>query len=267
MFNSCSLFLKDPMPTLKEEILLLLEEGFYFLLNPWTYLGHSARYSPGSLYTTVTRLEQKGLIKKITRKGRKQLKLTSLGKAVLEKHRTDANKQRPSWDRKWRLVIFDIPERQAELRQHLRAYLKAMGFGKVQRSVWISPYDHSSEIRRYLRKIQLSDFVFQLLVDIFEGLPGDMIASSFWDLQRLHDQYIKFSRDWTVRLGKLEKSAKKSADFDAALLRRCLSHLTWDYQSIAALDPHLPLELLPADWGGTAARKLVENWQKKYSPE
>ena len=81
------LILMYPMPTLKEEILLLLEEGVFFLLNPYIYLKHTSQYSPKSIYTTVHRLECIGLVRKFKQEGKIHLKLTNPGKAFLEKHR------------------------------------------------------------------------------------------------------------------------------------------------------------------------------------
>jgi DNA-binding transcriptional regulator PaaX len=40
--------------------------------------------------------------------------------------------------------------------------------------------------------------------------------------------------------------------------RRLKNNLLWDYQSILARDPRLPLDLLPSDWGGTAAKAFIE---------
>mgnify|MGYP001617628735 FL=1 len=45
------------------------------------------------------------------------------------------------WDRKWRIVIFDIWERRRGVRDRLRNLLQKNGFVKVQNSVWVYPYD------------------------------------------------------------------------------------------------------------------------------
>jgi len=253
------------MPTLKEQILLTLEEGAFFLLNPYISLKFSTHYSQNSIYTTVHRMEKRGLIRKFEREGKKHLKLTTRGKAVLEKHRANSKKQRPPWDQKWRLVIFDVPESKAELRKCLRRYLITMGFGKAQRSVWISPYDFRKEIRMYLRKLKLSDFVYQLLVENFEGLTGEEIATTFWDLENISNKYVKFYRDWSERLNGIEDNMKETADPDLAILQRHMKHLNWDYQAILSRDPSLPMELLPADWGGKIAQEFVQTYKQKFS--
>ncbi|MBI2097377.1 MAG: CRISPR-associated endonuclease Cas2 [Candidatus Vogelbacteria bacterium] len=61
------------------------------------------------------------------------------------------------WDKKWRLVIFDVPERKRRARNALRQKLVELGFRELQRSVFIHPYDCQREI----------DFV----VEFFEVRP------------------------------------------------------------------------------------------------
>ncbi|OGL64758.1 CRISPR-associated endonuclease Cas2 [Candidatus Uhrbacteria bacterium RIFCSPLOWO2_01_FULL_47_24] len=58
------------------------------------------------------------------------------------------------WDRKWRLVLFDVPEIQKKYRDFLRKLMRANGFRMWQLSVWVSPYNpepHLSNVLRYLR--------------------------------------------------------------------------------------------------------------------
>jgi phenylacetic acid degradation operon negative regulatory protein len=142
-----------------------------------------------------------------------------------------------------------------------------MGFGKAQRSVWSFPYGLNKEVSKYLKKLKLLDSVYQLLVEDFEGLTGKEIAAAFWDLQSLHDKYIEFCRDWTEKLSqlqKLEDTKKESANYDMGIFQKCVRRLTWDYQAILSQDPHLPMELLPDDWGGKIAKEFVETCRQKF---
>ncbi|MBI4066379.1 hypothetical protein HY411_01540, partial [Candidatus Gottesmanbacteria bacterium] len=45
------------------------------------------------------------------------------------------------WDGRLHLVIYDIPEERAEDRYLLREYIKRIGCGRLQDSVWITPYN------------------------------------------------------------------------------------------------------------------------------
>ncbi len=53
--------------------------------------------------------------------------------------------QKP-WDRKWRLVFFDIPERKRVGRDALRNKLRELGFLMINHSVWVHPYPCEKEV-------------------------------------------------------------------------------------------------------------------------
>ena len=48
--------------------------------------------------------------------------------------------KRKKWDGKWRVIIFDIPEKLRGKRDLLRKELNNFGFMQLQRSVWAYPY-------------------------------------------------------------------------------------------------------------------------------
>lgn len=50
------------------------------------------------------------------------------------------------WDKKWRLLIFDIPEKKRYARDALRSVLKRIGFYELQKSVFVFPYECKSEL-------------------------------------------------------------------------------------------------------------------------
>lgn len=45
------------------------------------------------------------------------------------------------WDKKWRILIFDIKEERKRLREKIRNTLISIGFVRLQDSVWVYPYD------------------------------------------------------------------------------------------------------------------------------
>ena len=50
------------------------------------------------------------------------------------------------WDERWRLVIFDIPEKFKKARDALALTLKRIGFHRLQKSVFIHPFECKDEI-------------------------------------------------------------------------------------------------------------------------
>jgi len=50
------------------------------------------------------------------------------------------------WDKKWRIVMFDVPEKFKRTRDSLRMHFKNMGFYEFQKSVFVHPYPCAKEI-------------------------------------------------------------------------------------------------------------------------
>lgn len=57
------------------------------------------------------------------------------------------------------MVIFDIPEYSALLRRRLRRLLKVLRFIQVQKSVWITEYDHRDVLGQAVKEMDLADYV------------------------------------------------------------------------------------------------------------
>ena len=74
--------------------------------------------------------------------GSVQLTLTDKGKNKVLIYNPDslAIPKPKHWDGKWRVVVFDIPEKRRGARDSLRSYLKRLGFHELQKSVFIHPY-------------------------------------------------------------------------------------------------------------------------------
>jgi hypothetical protein len=68
--------------------------------------------------------------------------LTECGKNELIKYevRQARVRKQKRWDKKWRVVIFDIREIHRQKRNELRKLLAALGFKLLNKSVWIFPY-------------------------------------------------------------------------------------------------------------------------------
>ncbi len=73
------------------------------------------------------------------------------------------------WDGKWRLLMFDIPEKLRGLRHTFRRKLKQLGFYHFQRSVFILPYECKKEIDLLTDYLQITPFVHLLTADRFLG--------------------------------------------------------------------------------------------------
>lgn len=101
--------------------------------------------------------------------------LTESGKKrILKYHLDEMSIKAPrSWDGKWRVVIFDIPEDLKTARDVMREKLKNLGLYQLQKSVWVYPHpcqdevdfvSHVYEVGRYLlyfeaKKLENEEFL------------------------------------------------------------------------------------------------------------
>lgn len=63
------------------------------------------------------------------------------------------------WDKKWRLVMFDIPENRKKHREALRFHLKDLGFFEYQKSIFAHPYECQNELDYLIEFYDLRKFV------------------------------------------------------------------------------------------------------------
>lgn len=103
--------------------------------------GMHRRLSPEYVTTVVHRLKRKGYLRIEGRGKKARIRITESGKKYLESKRITML-HRPKtrrWDGRWRIVMFDIPEKNRKFRDNLRNELKLVGFKKLQESVWVTP--------------------------------------------------------------------------------------------------------------------------------
>lgn len=109
----------------------------------------SRRFSKKQLTDAVIYLRKQKLIEYVADKnGKTIVKITTKGKTRLRKFAIDLMeiKKPKVWDKKWRLVMFDIPVRFTKGREALRYHLKELGFFQFQKSAWLYPYPGEDEI-------------------------------------------------------------------------------------------------------------------------
>jgi phenylacetic acid degradation operon negative regulatory protein len=157
------------------------------------------------------------------------------------------------WDRKWRLVIFDIPEEERGYRYHLRDKLLDLGFGKVQDSTYISPYPLLKPIERLISDLGIHKYV--RLMEISKIDDEKNLALKAWNLRHLSFDY----EDYIKKVQRQIFVAKN--DFFWPLLAKQLEK---EYVDLFSRDPHLPEEFLPKNWPGAEAYKLFKEISNSY---
>jgi len=110
-------------------------------------------YFPSEVIKSITRLERKGLVEKREQGDETVVVLTDKGKKHLLTFDLEKLESKTGeWDGKWRMIFFDIEEKNNLARDRLRGYINKLGMKQYQKSVWVSPYDCEQEVR-YIREI------------------------------------------------------------------------------------------------------------------
>ncbi len=115
----------------------------------------SRRFTQEQIRDSVKYLKQQKLIEYVAdKRDRTIVKITKKGKSKLREFDIELIKiKKPKkWDRKWRLVIYDLPLRFKKAREELRWKLKQLSFFQFQKSAWVFPYPCEDEI------IYITDF-------------------------------------------------------------------------------------------------------------
>lgn len=201
-----------------------------------------------------------GYIEKVEKHGEIYIRLTSAGNKKIVRDFPFLAFQNKRWDRKWRVVIFDIEETSKQVRERFRRKLKELGFGMLQESVFISPYDIAQDFTEFIDAQHLNESAY--LLEVSSIAVGDIkaLVNRVWHLDKINDMYKKIiekmkDRHLTIdsdRLNKLNKDEGKKVQDVTIEIKK-------GYLEVALRDPFLPKELLPFDWSGYEAKKLIKN--------
>jgi len=192
-------------------------------------------------------LEKGRLIERNTMSaGDRMYRLTAHGRLQALGGRDPEDRWTRDWDGHWRLVLFDVPTRANAQRERLRRYLRARGFGCLQKSVWITP-DPVEEERQALDggKIDVASLIF-LEAQPCAGESDMEIVSGAWDFEKINRRYAEY-------LKVLQHRPDRSARSDGKTLFRWLSVEREAWLDAIGNDPLLPDRLLPPDYSGRDA--------------
>jgi len=98
-------------------------------------------------------------------------KLTEVGEKKLRHWELEDYKFKrpPKWDKKWRVVIFDIPEKKRKARDQIRSVFISAGFYRLQDSVWVYPYDCEDIVGLLKTDIGIGKDLLYMIVDEIEN--------------------------------------------------------------------------------------------------
>lgn len=145
--------------------------------------GKRRRQNPKYLFgTAFERLVGRGLIVIERGKGGKYVRLSNDGKhkLALMVARAGDTQVHYRWDKRWRMVTYDIKESRKILRMKLCEYLRAFGFYKLQNSVWIYPYDCEALIILLKADFKIGS---EVLYAVVEKIENDQKLKDYFGLK------------------------------------------------------------------------------------
>lgn len=174
------------------------------------------------------------------RGGQIELKITEEGKKRIAEIVPTYKKER-AWDDKVYLVTYDIPEEKKRKRDLLRRYLKRMGAGLLQESVWVIPYNPKKIIHDFIKENSLAGLILVSTLGKDSSIGEEDLKSLIkrvFKLDLLNQRYEKFINNYEGRteINKME--------------------IFFAYHQILKDDPQLPFELLSNSWLGDKAYQL-----------
>ena len=151
-----------------------------------------------------------------------------------------------SWDKKWRLAIFDIPESNRSARDKLRRALSNLGMGILQASVWISSNDIKEKLEKINERLHLKNNLKYLEVTSSQLLNKQIIEKA-WNLPEVNlilERFIKNAERSLKNMG------KGNGD------RYNAKKLIFEYALILKKDPKLPEEFIEQNNLRAKAREM-----------
>jgi phenylacetic acid degradation operon negative regulatory protein len=224
--------------------------------------------------TALSRMCSRGWL---CRRRRSGYELSDRGRTMLEEGRRRIYEPptAQTWDGRWLLVTYSVPETQRRIRDRLRARLAWLGFGAVAGGSWVSPHDHAERVLAIARELGVDQ------IEVFRGEhlgPGSSaeLVRSCWDLDLVNEAYRRFLARWEPQLehcGTCRAAGRNAAvGLDG---RPCLQpqdcfvrrfELVHEFRRFPAIDPFLPAELLPESWLGAAAARVFDTCHRILSP-
>lgn len=121
------------------------------------------KYKPSdvSIKQSIWRLKKAGFV---DNKG-KEFFLTEKGKKLANYIMARKKIMTRKWDGRYRIIIFDIPEKSKKTRDWLRHELYMIGYKKLQESVLVGRYPLPEDLIKDIKQNKIGNFVNYILAD------------------------------------------------------------------------------------------------------
>ncbi len=133
-----------------------------FLRSSYLYRSLRGSHSKIKIKTGIDNLLYRGYMKRsgdgfiVTPSGRKWFR---------NKHQRYFKLRQQVWDKKWRIILFDIPAELQSKRHAFRHHLRTIGAYMIQKSVFVFPYPCENEVAEWCDDLGLGGYVDVIVTD------------------------------------------------------------------------------------------------------
>ncbi|HSE98748.1 MAG TPA: PaaX family transcriptional regulator C-terminal domain-containing protein [Blastocatellia bacterium] len=209
-------------------------------------------FTAGAVRAAVLRVTQQGWLETRRKGDKSYYALTEKGRRRMEEAAERIYKfKREQWDGKWRLLVYNIPEKKRELRAQVRQELKWLGWGSVSNSLWITPNNIVEITTEHLRSYRINRHIeiFEAKHLAFSGVQE--LVRECWDWPEIEGRYEEFISLYKPRL---EEAKREPISPETAFVEKTL--LVHEYRKFLFIDPRLPAELSPMQIRGEEVSRL-----------
>ncbi len=136
-------------------------------------------------------LKRNGLISSFIEGKERYLEITPKGLKRIDEFKAEPTEiKRPEkWDGKWRIVIFDVPNKRKSERDIFRHKITKIGLQPIQESVYVYPFECTEEITIFTGHLNISRHVLVMISEIIQG--EEEIIDQFLKLNILQKPDLK----------------------------------------------------------------------------
>lgn len=149
------------------------------------------------------------------------------------------------WDGRWRIISYEIPEKQREIRDRLRREMQGWGLGPWHRSFWLTPHPVIDNLKELVFGRQEEKYI-----QAFESqhIFGDreILIEKVWGKTVLEKKYREMFKKWHDILS---GAGDKIEKFQTVINQ---------YVDLLRQDPGLPKELVGDNWIGFEAFNIFK---------
>ena len=159
---------------------------------------------------------------------------------------------RDTWDAKWRVLSYEIPEKKREIRDKLRREVSGWGLGPWHRSFWITPHPIIQNLRQLINQKEEEKYIQAFESMHVLGDPGILIEK-VWQKTKLENKYRELFKIWHDILS---LPSQNPGDNGSKTVK--FAKVVSEYVEVLKFDPGLPKDLLGSNWIGFEAFNIFK---------